>query len=167
MERVGGLEIDQDLAFQEREWRLERVGWVLLVLLVLVGLGGLFGNGPLSWTTVTTPDGGLRVSYERFGRRGGPQELTVRARAQAARSGSWQVEVSSDYLASLEVGPITPEPDAVETVEDAVRYRFAQGAPDADLEVVLAVTPRAVWSQRGEVRLAGGPPARLTQFLFP
>lgn len=167
MERVGDLEIDQDLAFQEREWRAERVGWVVLVVVMVVALGGLFGKGPLSWTTVTTPGGALRVSYERFGRRGGPQELTVRARARSAERGSWHVEVSRDYLASLEVTSITPQPDATGTVEGAVRYRFAQAAPDADLEVVLAVTPRAVWSQRGEVRLAGGRPARVSQFFFP
>lgn len=167
MERVGELEVNQDLAFEEREWRMERAGRALVILVMLVALGGLFGNGPLSWTTVTTPDGALRVSYERFGRRGGPQELTLRATARAGRSGSWQVEVSRDYLASLQVSAITPEPDAVETVEGAVRYRFAQAAPGADLEVVLAVTPRLVWSQRGEVRLAGGQPATVTQFFFP
>ena len=167
MERVGELEIDQDLAFQEREWRTQRVGWVVLVMVMLVALGGLFGNGPLSWTTVTAPGGALQVSYERFGRRGGPQELTVRAPARSAERGSWHVEVSRDYLASLEVTSITPQPDAAEAVQGAVRYRFAQAAPDADLEVVLAVTPRAVGSRRGDVRLAGGQPATVTQFFFP
>lgn len=46
--RVGELEIEEDLDFQRRMWRLQQIGWALLVLVVVAALLGLFGKGPLS-----------------------------------------------------------------------------------------------------------------------
>lgn len=39
--------VEDDMRMQQRVWRFERVGWYALVLVVLLGLAGLFGNGPL------------------------------------------------------------------------------------------------------------------------
>ncbi|MEN5223510.1 MULTISPECIES: hypothetical protein [Pseudomonas] len=39
--------VEEDMRMQQRVWRFERVGWYALVLVVLLGLAGLFGNGPL------------------------------------------------------------------------------------------------------------------------
>lgn len=166
MERVGDLEINQDVVFQEREWNAERVGWGLLTLLILIAVAGLFGNGPLSWTSATSDDG-LEIIYERFGRRGGSQELTVRAPATAASGGVWEIEVTRGYLASLEITAVSPEPDKVETIEGALRYSFTQATPGADLEVVFAVTPRHLLSQDGEFRFRDGEPVHVSQFFFP
>lgn len=167
MERFGDLEINQDVRFQDREWTVERVGWLLLVALLIIAVLGLFGNGPLSRTTSSSPDAGLKVAYERFGRRGGSQELTLRASANAATNGSWQIEVTRAYLASLEIVTITPEPDSAETTRRGVRYTFTQAAPDAALEVIFAVTPRSLWSHSGEIRIGDEPPATVWQFFFP
>jgi uncharacterized membrane protein YcaP (DUF421 family) len=41
-----GLQIDQDLEFQRREWRLQHVAWWGLTAFVVAGLAGLFGVGP-------------------------------------------------------------------------------------------------------------------------
>ena len=39
--------VQEDMTMQQRVWRFERVGWYLLVVIVLLGLAGVFGNGPL------------------------------------------------------------------------------------------------------------------------
>ena len=64
--RVGDLEISQDLTFQRRSWIVQRVGWVMLALLILAALGGLFGPGPLSRARAGPHDGPLWVEYQRF-----------------------------------------------------------------------------------------------------
>lgn len=43
--RIGDLEISQDLEFQKRSWTIQRVGWVVIALLILAGLLGVFGKG--------------------------------------------------------------------------------------------------------------------------
>ena len=55
MQRVGDLEIEQDHDFQRRSWRLQRAGWIVLSLVLLAGLLGLFGSGPLAHATVGAP----------------------------------------------------------------------------------------------------------------
>lgn len=167
MERVGDLEIDEDIGFQEREWTAERIGWVALFVVVALALLGLFGNGPISWTSATTEDGTMEVSFERFGRRGGSETLTVRVDGAAASEGAWQVDIGRDYLGAVRVDAVTPEPDTVETVAGAVRYTFLQAEDGADLEVELSLTPTTLWGASGEFGLAGADALTVQHFFFP
>ena len=63
---VGELQIDEDMDFQHKEWIAERWGWRIMALVLLAGLLGLFGQGPLSDKTVQS--GSLLVQYGRFER---------------------------------------------------------------------------------------------------
>lgn len=49
------LEIEEDLRLQHRLWTAERVGWLMVGVLVLAALAGLFGTGPLSLSSVASP----------------------------------------------------------------------------------------------------------------
>lgn len=40
--------IHEDMTYQLKVWRFERVGWYVLVLVVLMGLMGVFSRGLLS-----------------------------------------------------------------------------------------------------------------------
>src|SRR5688500_11374240 len=64
--RVGAIEVDQDLDHVRSLWRVQRVGWVIMLLLVIGGLLGLFGKGPLAEHQVQT--NGLTLDYDRFAR---------------------------------------------------------------------------------------------------
>jgi hypothetical protein len=62
--RSSQLQIDEDLAFQRREWKIQRVGWGAMALVIIAALLGVFGTGPLSNATLERE--GLRLEYERF-----------------------------------------------------------------------------------------------------
>jgi hypothetical protein len=68
VKRVGDLEIGQDLAHQRLEWKIERVGWILMALLGLPALVGLLGPGPLSSTSAGEKGSPLSVENNRFER---------------------------------------------------------------------------------------------------
>lgn len=167
MERSRDLEVNEDLEFQRREWRAERIGWALLFLLILVAAVGLFGHGPLSWTSATSRDGTLEVSFERFGRNGGTQSLVVRAGASSAADREWQLDVGDDYVGAVKFTSISPQPDATDRIPGGIRYTFSQAEPAADLEVTFELTPDSLWSVSGELRLAGHEPVTVQQFFFP
>jgi len=38
---------ESDHRFHRNEWRLQRIGWVLVALFLVLAVAGLFGNGPL------------------------------------------------------------------------------------------------------------------------
>jgi hypothetical protein len=44
-QRAGNLEINQDLRFQRRMWAVQRIGWAVMALIVLVGLVGVVRDG--------------------------------------------------------------------------------------------------------------------------
>jgi hypothetical protein len=165
--RTGDLELEEDVDFQRREWRVERVGWALVLAVVAAALLGVFGHGPVSWTTSTSDDGRLAVSYERFGRRGGSQTIVVVAAASAARDGSWVLEFDRRYVASIGVTDIVPEPESSELAGDAIRYSFVQVDPGADLEVRFDLAPQALWREQGSVALDGAGAIDIDQFFFP
>ena len=64
----GALSLNQNLIFQKRFWRAQRIGWGVLTVALLAALLGVFGSGPLSHTTVSDASGRLTITYERFAR---------------------------------------------------------------------------------------------------
>lgn len=167
MERVGDLQIDEDIGFQEREWTAQRFGWAALFVVVALAVLGFFGNGPISWTSATSSDGTLEADFERYGRRGGTQSLTVRADASAASNGEWQLDISSEYLGAVRVETITPQPDSVEAVPGASRYTFLQATDGADLRVEFALRPDTLWDASGDLQLVGAGAVTVRHFFFP
>src|SRR5688572_20481984 len=79
-ERVGTLEVHQDMEFQQREWRVQKLGWILMFLFIAAAVAGAFGAGPVSNATAGEQGSAVWVDYERFGRRGGPLTLRIHAR---------------------------------------------------------------------------------------
>lgn len=75
--------VEEDMRMQQRVWRFERVGWYALVLVVLLGLAGLFGNGPLSDAQVMSEDGRVHVEYQRLSRSGTTDNLRITVRGTA------------------------------------------------------------------------------------
>jgi hypothetical protein len=71
--------IEEDMRLQRHVWRFERIGWVVLLVVIALTLGGLFSKGPLSSVEVSTPDGNLSVKYERFNRNGAGDDMIIRS----------------------------------------------------------------------------------------
>jgi hypothetical protein len=164
IQRVGDLEIEQDLAAQERMWRVERLGWTLFALLILAALLGIFGSGLLSAATVE--QGVLRVNYNRFERFETPTafEIHVVAEAGAAAVAVW---LPHDYLQHVEVTNISPEPQEVRTGANRLTYIFAlQDAADAG-RITFYLTPLRVGPLAAQVGVDAAPPVQFTQFVYP
>jgi len=89
---VGDLEIGQDLEFQERLWKVQRIGWVIMPVLVVIALSGMLGGGLVNQETVGEQNGSLYVEYPRFARLRSPTDLRVQrgsGRAQGNEIRVW------------------------------------------------------------------------------
>jgi uncharacterized membrane protein YcaP (DUF421 family) len=62
------LEIDQDLVFQQHQWRVQRIAWIGLGCIVLATLAGLFDGGSLVLRAAAVY-GGLLVIFRLAGKR--------------------------------------------------------------------------------------------------
>lgn len=86
----------------------EKIALVLLVLFVLGALAGLFGDGPLSQSSVASADGQMRVEYQRFSRRLAPQSLDITLPTQAGAD-RVEVRINAEYLRRVQVTEIFPQ----------------------------------------------------------
>jgi hypothetical protein len=154
------LEIEEDLAFQRREWLWQRIGMALLFLFVLGALFGAMGmGGPLSHGEAGERDGVLHVEYERVVRRGAPATLRIHLRPQGA--GRLQLWMAASYFERVKVDAITPQPDSV-SIEGG-RHLYTFGAVDGDVTVSFEFEPRTIGRMAVEAGVVGGPSIQFSQ----
>jgi hypothetical protein len=161
--RPDGLELDEDLPFQKRQWRASRMLWLVLVALMAATALGVFGNGPLSRAEAGDPDGPLHVEYERVARFGASVRLVVRTRPQA--DGTVQFRIDRSLLDAFRVQDVTPPPSAAALADDGVESRFQAHTPRT-LAIVFEMQPAARWSVQGRIQSPDGA-VRLRQFILP
>jgi hypothetical protein len=160
------LQVEQHDAFQRQEWRAQRVGWLMMALLVLAALTGLLGGpGPLSWTTATGADGALQVEYQRLGHFEADEVVTVTVASAAVTGDSVDVELAGGWLQAVDVRGITPEPREQLATPYGLRLTFAT-EPGAELSVQMTYRPAAIGNLYGGVRLEGET-VGFGQFVYP
>jgi hypothetical protein len=162
---VGDLEVGEDLEFQYRQWRVQRIGWVLMAVIALLAIAGFMGPGPLSRATAKTADGKLLVRYQRFARYQAPATLQFEFPTGATRSA--RLWLSRDYMERVQVEAITPAPETVSTAQDWLGYVFPLNEPGERLVVKFSVEMEQFGWQELRVRLEDGQSVVVKQFVFP
>jgi len=160
------LQIDQDVEFQLREWRMERMGWVALAGFVVAAAVGVFGDGPLSRASASDDSGQLVIRYERFVRASASSELHLQVVASAANSGEITIWADPAYLGDVEVSSIVPEPKRVEQHGRHIVYVFAVAATAEPSEIAFRYKPARAGRLYGSFGVSEGAPVALRQFAF-
>jgi hypothetical protein len=153
------MDVDAEVKFQHRVWTAQRVGWIIIGLVVAAALAGLFGTGPLSRASAQGP--GVQIDYERFGR--WQQPMKLRCFLSATKSDT-QIALSRAYLESVQVEEIIPRPVQVEAAGHWLVYRFAGPAP---MTITFNLRPREFGSLTGAVRSADGEAVSFRHFIYP
>lgn len=168
---IGDVELAQALAFHRRELRAERIGWAVMLLIVLLALLGLFGSGPLSKHRVQTADGGLQVKYNRFARYLAPTELRLTFSPAAVKDARVHVWLSRAYLQHMEIQKIIPEPDSVQLEGKRLTYTFKVLQNSQPGEILFELESEAIGRLRGAAGLAGpagkNQEVAFTTFIYP
>lgn len=151
---------------QHRVAVAQRIGWVVLVLIVLGAIAGLFGPGPLSTVTHTTPSGLVQLEHERFARHIADTSLQLRVRPDPAQPGTAQVWISSEYLSAVQVQGVQPEPDSWTGVGGGVVLAFPVSGQEP-ITVSLQIRPDEIGLLRGAVGAPGREPVEFWQFGYP
>jgi hypothetical protein len=130
--KYGDLQIEEDMAFQEKTWKVERVAWALMGVIVLASAVGLISEGPLSKMRQGDPSR-LQVELQRFTHVDTPTRLEIRLDA----AGPFSLQFPYAYLRKAEISNVVPEPDRVESSEGLVTYFFAghQGVADVHFDL--------------------------------
>lgn len=159
------LDLEEDLDFQRREWRFQRIGWLLLCLCVLAAMAGLLGTGPLSRTSAEKDI--LRIEYHRFSHRDATTPLNVIYRHKAGDT-SLVLEFDRKCLADAELERTRPVPKgAMARTGEGLSYEFdlAPGAEWTTLHFLLK--PSRAGPLHCKVMAEGLAALEFEQFVFP
>lgn len=168
---VGTLQVGQEIDHERREWKIERIAWMVFLLIIIAGLAGLFGNGPLAHGTAGVENSALWVAYERLDRVQDDSKLDIFIGAQAIREGGVRLSLNRDYVEALDIQRVRPEPRSQTVVGDRVVYEFHAQAPDQGslqpFQVTMDYEARDFGNVEAQVALEGGLTLTFTQFIYP
>jgi hypothetical protein len=162
-----GLEIEQDPAFQRREWAAQRIGWALMAAVIIAALAGVFGDGPIARARAVSSDGNLRVEYERIARGDALTALHISIRGSVLRSGTAHVWLDRDYAENMFIQTISPEPDSVSTHPTRLHFAFAAGPGADSAGIHIQLQPTAFGSYTGAIGVVDGAGVVFQQYILP
>ncbi len=131
------IAVGEDLAFQRRWWKFEKIIWIVLTLLLVLDVAGVFGRGPAANAHRVTPGGMMDIRYQRVERFGTPAQMTIHFSPSAIQNGAVQLWVSDQLVASLGNQLVIPEPERSQIGQGGILYTFPATADGAIVQFSL------------------------------
>lgn len=160
-------DINQDLEFSRREWRVERVGWVIMALLVLAGVLGLLGRGPLTEQVARDANHLASVEYYSIDHAEAPSELRVHIEPGVVSATQMWLTLNSAYLKRIEIESIEPQPAAQQLTGDGVAFVFYLTEPGQPVDLSVQYHFVEYGWATGQIDIEGGPQLTFSQFVLP
>lgn len=158
---------NEDVRFHQKFWVVERIGWMLLLLVLAAALLGAFGDGLLSRVRVGPADRSFDASFVRFARKQAPVTLRLEVRPAARIDGSLTVWISSDYLERFTVNAVIPKPERVVIHDGGTEYRFAVGSSLDAAVVRFSLEADSAGHVSGAIGTSRESSVPIRQFFFP
>jgi hypothetical protein len=158
------LQIVEDLSAHRRLWKVQKVGRALGIVILILGLVGLFGAGPLSKGTVG--DGANSIEYDRIGYRDAPQTYVLRLARGVARSGKARIWLERAALTRMRLAQIVPEPAGTRLAGGRTTFEFDVGEGEG-IEVSIEYQSIVFGVHTALIGIEGGPTFRLKQVFLP
>lgn len=156
--------VEEDICLQRRIWRFERLGWYVLVLIVVMTLCGLFSNGLLSTTTVASQQRDLIVKYERFHRSGAVNTMVIKSHGEPGAVHT--LLIGSAQLEGFAIDSIQPQPIRSAGTRNGLKLTLP-GDDHGDSILYLAWRSDGVGLYDGKISVEGGGEVPIIQFIYP
>jgi hypothetical protein len=161
-----GLELEDEPIFHRRMWRLQRAGWIAMQVIVLGGLLGLLGSGPLSRARLEHP-AGLRVEHPRFARAEAPQAMRVWIPVPAPGGPTPRLALGRQFLDRVRIDRVEPPPSVTEARPDRLVYVFSEVGGAGPTAATVHFTPRGMGVVRAEISAPGHVPLTIRMVVYP
>ena len=156
--------IREDMAFQRRFWRCQRAGWLLMGVAVLLGLAGLFSNGPLSTVSDGAAGGAIAVEGDRFLTQGTSFVWTIGLTPHGAET---PLLVGPDFVRNVTIETLQPAALRATNAPEGLRLVFATPPGSGRLTVRLTGRTEGGGILRAVFAAAGGEQAAITHLVYP
>lgn len=154
-------DIAEHAAFQRRVWRVQRVGWVALGLLIVCAAMGMTGRGGILAGQTAEASFGL-VSFKRVARQGAPVEIVL-----GVKDGldAQNLKLDAGFLDAFDLVAVQPADEGQTAFGDGLS--LALRLQGTDRVIRLVVRPREVGWARYGMALGDGPPVALATLVLP
>lgn len=161
-----GEDFERVMRHHRATWRVERIGWCVIALLLAATLLGLFGDGPLSRARAGS-DETLSVEYDRLLRSSAPTQYRFRASPALAARGSLRLRFDQSLIEHMEVDSIVPQPEHQLSGPGYTEFIFLLNAGRRPATIDLRYRPATFGRQHGRVSVAGEHALVIDQFAYP
>lgn len=157
--------LGQDLVWQSRMWVVERIGWGVMLIVLICASVGLFGHGPLS--TAVVEQTSLRAEYERFARYRAPMNLRLFLAPTVQKQGLLTVWLSNEYLRHVEVVGTQPAAKRTDLSSDGVRFIFSAEEESSTKTIIFHLRPDRVGAIAGSLAIDDEQAITVAHFIYP
>jgi hypothetical protein len=165
LNRVAGMDLGYDPKIEQGWVRIQFVAWIVMTVLVVAGLSGVFGRGPLANATAASADGAVRVTYERFVRFRTPTATTITL--QGPFAGPVTVTFSQRELTIDPVQNVVPRPIAQRAVPDGVAFVFAPPPAGGPATIAFTEQPATLAAGHPTISVGNEAPFKLLRVVYP
>jgi hypothetical protein len=164
LERQAEIDIGYDYEF-ERKWdRFERGVWLVYGLLLLGGILGVFGRGPLNKVKRTLPDGTI-VQYSRVVRFKSPSAVTF---TLPVHDGAATIQASNGVVEKLGLQSLFPNPTQNLGSSQVGPFRFQAASPGAEnVFIQMTMQPSGIGPVTSTYYINGLTSVSIKQFIVP
>lgn len=134
-EDANAVAVGENLDFQRKWWRFERVVWGMFLVILACDVLGLLGRGWLAKATAQTT--GLTLDYERVVRAGTPSVMTLTFGDEAIHEGKIRVYVSDSMVRPLGAQRVSPQPAVSAVGNEGITYTFDATRGPAVVQIAL------------------------------
>ena len=156
--------IREDMRFQQRSWRAERIGWIAMALVLVAALAGVFFHGPASHRIARSADKYLAIEYERFAHKTALTHFVIRISPPVAEQ--VLVRLSPAFAVTHDTESIEPRPIRSSGGSYGLEYVFARSAA-GDLTVYIAARPKRFGVMSLHVEVEGRGAVNIAQLIYP
>jgi hypothetical protein len=156
--------IQEDMQFQRRTWLAERIGWSVMVVLVIAALSGVFFHGPVSRTVAKSTDESMAIEYERFAHKTALTHFIIRA--SAPLPDQVLVRLGPSFASMHDIDSLEPRPIRSSGGSYGLEFVFLRsGAGDLGVNIAARAKRFGVMSLHVEVEGRGA--LNITQLVYP
>jgi hypothetical protein len=160
------IAVGEDLEFQRKWWKFEKIVWVVFTIMVILDVIGLFGRGPLAHAKKQTADGSMVLKYDRIARYSSPSNLSVQFGPAAVHDNKIELLMSQDVISELGAQRISPQPTSSVLDGGKMLYTFP-ATPGAAAMVQIAFQSSKPGMHHVEFQVPGSEPLHASVFVMP
>jgi hypothetical protein len=163
LKKIGSLQIEPEAASQSTLfWTIQKIVFVILVIL-LVGVAlGLAGPGILDKKTITNDGQSLQVNYDIFSRKMASNTLEVKVASHKKNTQLW---FSTDYIRNQYIKQIIPAPISSQMIKNKIIFNFLLEGDDNI--VTFFFEPQIAGFIKTNIGINDEPSVNITQFFYP